>query len=150
MALGGGSLISPGLKSSGRHDWETPQALYDELDAEFHFQLDSCANADNAKHVNYYSPADEALWQRWKGTVWMNPPYGREIGSWIRKAHNEAQGGATVVCLLPARTDTSWWHDYCMKGEIRFIRGRIKFSGASHNAPFPSAIVIFRPPGVPT
>jgi len=75
----------------------------------------------------------------------MNPPYGREIRQWVKKAYESALGGATVVCLLPARTDTSWWHDYCMKGEIRFIRGRLKFGDARENAPFPSAVVIFKP-----
>jgi len=78
----------------------------------------------------------------------MNPPYGRVIGQWVKKAYESSLDGATVVCLLPARTDTSWWHDYCMKGEIRFVRGRLKFGGARGNAPFPSAVVIFRP-GVP-
>lgn len=74
----------------------------------------------------------------------MNPPYGREIGKWVRKAYESSLGGTTVVCLLPARTDTRWWHDYCMKGEIRFIRGRLKFGGHKNSAPFPSAVVIFR------
>lgn len=76
----------------------------------------------------------------------MNPPYGREIGDWMRKAYQSCnQNGALVVCLVPARTDTAWWHDYAMKGEIRFLRGRLKFGGAETNAPFPSALVIFRP-----
>lgn len=74
----------------------------------------------------------------------MNPPYGREIGKWVQKAYESAQQGATVVCLIPSRTDTKWWHDYCMKGEIRFIKGRLKFGTATYNAPFPSAVVIFR------
>jgi len=75
----------------------------------------------------------------------MNPPYGREIGKWVKKAYESAQSGATVVCLVPARTDTAWWHDYCAKGEIRFVRGRLKFGGSKNSAPFPSAVVIFRP-----
>ena len=80
-------------------------------------------------------------------TFWMNPPYGREIGKWMKKAYEESQQGCTVVCLVPSRTDTAWWHDYAMKAdEIRYIRGRLKFQGAENSAPFPSAVVIFRPP----
>lgn len=82
--------------------------------------------------------------QEWNGTVFMNPPYGRGIGEWVKKAFDSAMGGAVVVCLLPARTDTKWWHDYCMKGNIRFIRGRLKFGDGKNSAPFPSAIVIFK------
>ena len=124
-------------------DWETPQDLFEELDDEFHFTLDACALAWNTKHPNYFSPTDDALHSDWQGVVWMNPPYGREIGKWMRKAYEESQKGTTVVCLVPSRTDTAWWHNYVMKGEIRFIRGRIKFVGAKDGAPFPSAIVIF-------
>ena len=76
----------------------------------------------------------------------MNPPYGREISKWVRKAYETALQGATVVCLLPARTDTAWWHDYCMRGDITFIRGRLKFGGCANPAPFPSAVVAFCPP----
>jgi hypothetical protein len=75
----------------------------------------------------------------------MNPPYGRKIGLWVQKAYEESRGGSTIVCLLPARTDTRWWHDFCMKGEIRFIKGRLKFNDGKNPAPFPSAVVIFRP-----
>ncbi len=75
----------------------------------------------------------------------MNPPYGREIKKWMEKAYLESTKGAVVVCLVPARTDTAWWHDYAMLGKVRFIRGRLKFSGAKHSAPFPSAVVVFRP-----
>lgn len=88
----------------------------------------------------------------WWGKVWMNPPYGRTIGQWMKKAYESATTSPVdglpdadlVVCLVPARTDTAWWHDYAMKGEIRFIRGRLKFGDAKHNAPFPSALVIFK------
>ncbi len=82
----------------------------------------------------------------WLGTCWMNPPYGRKIGQWVRKAYESSLLGATVVCLLPARTDTAWWHDYVVKGEIRFLRGRLKFGGQKNSAPFPSAVVVYRPP----
>lgn len=129
---------------SNKHDWETPQELFDEMDDEFHFTIDVCAVAQNTKHPNYFSPEDDALTSDWQGICWMNPPYGREIGKWVKKAYEESLKGATVVCLIPSRTDTAWWHDYAMKGEIRFIRGRIKFSGHKWNAPFPSALVIFK------
>lgn len=132
--------------SSKTSDWETPQDFFDRLNSEFHFELDVCATPENAKCKRYFTPEVDGLKQKWTGVCWMNPPYGREIGRWVKKAYESAQEGTTVVCLLPARTDTSWWHDYCMKAdEIRFIRGRLKFSGAKHPAPFPSAVVIFRP-----
>lgn len=128
--------------------WATPQAFYDKLNAEFGFETDVCATAENAKCPRYFTQADDGLAQDWTGTCWMNPPYGREIGKWMRKAYESAQGGVTVVCLVPARTDTAWWHDYAMKGEIRFIRGRLKFGGGKNSAPFPSAVVIFAAGGV--
>lgn len=122
-------------------EWETPPELFASLHAEFGFTLDAAASADNAKCAEWL---DDGLAQIWTGTVWLNPPYGRAVGAWIRKAFEEAQRGATVVCLVPARTDAAWWHDYAMKGEVRFIRGRVKFVGARYNAPFPCAVVIFR------
>jgi phage N-6-adenine-methyltransferase len=132
--------------SSAKCEWETPQATFDALHQEFVFETDVCALPENAKCAKFYTPEIDGLAQAWKGVCWMNPPYGREMPKWIRKAWSSAQVGATVVCLLPARTDTAVWHDFCMKGEIRFIRGRLKFGGYAYNAPFPSAIVIFRPP----
>ena len=131
--------------SSKTSEWETPQALFEALDAEFHFTLDPCATPENAKCGRYFTKEIGGLAQSWAGeTVFMNPPYGREIGKWVRKAFEEWRRGATVVCLLPSRTDTAWWHDYCMKAtEIRFIRGRVKFVGGKYAAPFPSAVVIF-------
>ena len=125
--------------------WETPWPLFKELDAEFGFELDVCALPENTKCSRFYSPTDNGLEQDWKGVCWMNPPYGREIIKWMQKAYAESQQGATVVCLLPSRTDTRWWHDYAMKGEIRFLRGRISFVGSGGPAPFPSVIVVFRP-----
>lgn len=109
--------------------------------------LDVCALPENAKCARFYSPVEDGLAQPWSGVCWMNPPYGRQIGPWMRKAYEEAQRGATVVCLVPSRTDTAWWHDYAMKGEVRFLRGRLRFQGASSSAPFPSALVIFGPMG---
>lgn len=134
--------------SSASNDWETPAWLFEELDEIFGFTLDPCASAATAKCDKFYTIEDDGLSKHWLGeVVFMNPPYGREIASWMRKAHKEHCKGVTVVCLVPARTDTKWWHDYVMQAsEIVFIKGRIKFL---HNgeelssAPFPSAIVIF-------
>lgn len=134
--------------SSRADDWETPQWLFDQLNAEFGFTLDVCATPDNAKCERYYTKAEDGLAQDWSGVCWMNPPYGREIGRWIEKAYESSLGGVTVVCLLPSRTDTKWWHEYVMRGEVRFLRGRLKFGGSKNSAPFPSAVVIFRGGGV--
>ena len=137
-------MITDGLMSSNTDLWETPQDFFDRLDSEFHFDLDVCALPENAKCKRYFTPTQDGLLQDWRGVCWMNPPYGRKIGLWVRKAYETAvSGGGTVVCLLPARTDTAWWHDYAMKGEVRFIRGRLKFGGSKNSAPFPSAVVIF-------
>lgn len=147
MALAEGDGVNKGLYTSARSDWETPAQLFTELDAEFHFDVDLCADDHNAKVKTALKVHDlwSALAHQWHGTGWLNPPYGRQIGRWVAKAYESAQQGATVVCLLPSRTDTAWWHDYMMKAdEIHFIRGRLKFSGAKWNAPFPSAIVVFR------
>lgn len=124
--------------------WSTPQATFDKLHEEFDFSLDVCAIPENAKCPCFFSPEQDGLKQEWHGICWMNPPYGREIGRWMRKAYESSRAGATVVCLVPARTDTAWWHDYAVKGEIRFIRGRLKFGGQTNSAPFPSAIVVFK------
>lgn len=127
--------------------WETPQDLFDKLNAEFHFDLDVCALPENAKCTMYYTPDMDGLKQPWKGTVWCNPPYGRQIGQWVRRAFFAAVGGSTVVMLLPARTDTRWFHDYIYGREtveIRFLKGRLKFGNAKNSAPFPSMVVIFR------
>lgn len=133
--------------SSATDMWATPQWLFDDLDAEFHFTLDACAVADNAKCASFFSPEQDGLSQEWRGTLWCNPPYGRQIGKWVEKAASSAASGlATVVMLIPARTDTAWFHDYVYgKAEIRFLRGRLKFGDSKNSAPFPSMIVIFRP-----
>jgi len=133
--------------SSKTNEWSTPQALFDKLNERFHFNLDPCASKENAKCKEYFTKEDDGLNQDWHGTVFMNPPYGREIGKWVKKAYEESKKGCKVVCLLPARTDTKWFHDYCYPDKwIEFIRGRIKFSGYKYNAPFPSMIVVFVPP----
>lgn len=124
----------------------TPQDFFDRLDAEFGFDLDVCASPENAKCTIYFTKADDGLSRDWTGVVWLNPPYGREIGRWLRKANESVKdNGATVVCLVPARTDTNWWHEYVIKHEVRFVRGRLKFGNAKNSAPFPSAVVIMRP-----
>ncbi len=124
--------------------WATPQSFFDELDEEFCFEWDVCASVGNAKCHNYYDKNINGLEQEWSGVCWMNPPYGREIKAWMKKAYESSLNGVTVVCLVPSRTDTFWWHDYAAKGEVRFIKGRLKFGESKNNAPFPSAVVIFR------
>ena len=122
--------------------WETPQHLFEELNKEFCFDTDACALPENAKCPHYYTPEQDGLKQEWTGTIWCNPPYGRSIAKWVEKA---ATSRATVVMLLPARTDTQWFHRYIyQKNEIRFIPGRLKFGKAKHNAPFPSMVCVFR------
>lgn len=130
--------------SSKTDRWATPQDFYDRLHEEFNFQTDVCATSENAKCANYYTAETDGLAQSWSGVCWMNPPYGRTIKAWMRKAWESSLDGATIVCLVPARTDTAWWHDYAMKGEIRYVRGRLKFGGHKNSAPFPCAVVIFR------
>jgi phage N-6-adenine-methyltransferase len=125
--------------------WATPQEFFDKYNALYGFNLDVCANQDNAKCSNFFSIEDNGLEQEWKGSCWMNPPYGREIIHWMRKAYESSLCGATVVCLVPARTDTKWWHEYAMKGDIEFIKGRLKFGNSKNSAPFPSAVIVFAP-----
>lgn len=129
--------------SSETDDWETPQDLFDQLNAEFGFDLDVCASEANAKCERYFSADADGLAQEWAGVCWMNPPYGGVIAKWVKKASDSAKAGATVVCLVPARVDTAWWWDYCRFAEVRFLRGRLRFGGGDAGAPFPSAVVIF-------
>ena len=124
--------------------WATPQAFYDRYHAVYNFTLDVCASKDNAKCAAYYDIEADGLSQSWHGVCWMNPPYGRDIGKWMKKAYESSLQGATVVCLVPSRTDTKWWHEYAMQGQIEFIKGRLKFGDAKNSAPFPSAIVVFK------
>lgn len=144
--------MNPALFSSSSEEWATPAAFFAALHAEFGFTLDACATPENAKCERFYSKADNALAQDWTGVVFMNPPYGRQIGEWMHKAWVSAARGATVVCLVPSRTDTRWWHEYveprawgAVTCEVRFIKGRLKFGGAKSGAPFPSAVIIYRP-----
>ena len=137
-------------------EWETPQWLFDKLDDEFHFEVDAAANGENALCRQFYGPypqldslviywTDPTPIGNWHPTkFFLNPPYSK-IAAFMKKAYEESLKGATVVCLIPARTDTRYCHDYCMKAdEIRWIKGRLKFGDAKNSAPFPSMIVIFK------
>lgn len=121
--------------------WSTPQELFDRYNDIYHFDTDVCAVAENAKCKNYYTPEMDGLKQEWTGVCWCNPPYGKQIAKWVKKA---AESNATVVMLIPARTDAGWFHDWVLPyGRVEFLRGRIKFGGNKWNAPFPSMVVVF-------
>lgn len=125
--------------------YATPDWLFESLQKEFGFTLDVCANPDNAKCLKFITSEQDGLLQNWEGVVWCNPPYGRSIGLWVRKAYLESHNGITSVLLLPARTDTRWFHTWVLgKAEIRFIKGRLKFGSEKHGAPFPSMIIVFK------
>lgn len=132
--------------SSKTNEWATPQETYDQLNKEFNFTLDVAATPENAKCKLYFTETDDGLAQSWDNeTIWCNPPYGRTLRKWVEKA-SSATGGV-VVLLIPARTDTSYFHDFIYKKpnvDIRFIRGRLKFGGSKNSAPFPSMVVIFK------
>ena len=140
------------LFSSASEEWETPQEFYDELNAEFGFTLDPCATDENHKCKNYFTRDQDGLKMDWGGEqrVFCNPPYGRKLKEWVAKCYSEGHKDNTlVVILIPARTDTRWYHDYIQhRAEVRFIRGRLKFGGATGNAPFPNMLVIYRAPGM--
>jgi phage N-6-adenine-methyltransferase len=134
--------------SSASDEWETPREFFDAIDAVFRFTLDVCAARNNTKCERYFTKKEDGLSQSWRGVCWMNPPYGREIALWVRKAYESSlEAGTVVVCLLPSRTDTRWWHDYVLDHAegIFFIKGRLKFSGRGP-APFPSALAVFGRP----
>lgn len=149
--------MNKALLSSENMNWCTPQDFLNKLDREFHFVLDAAATEKSAKCARYFTPETDGLSQSWDvgGAVFCNPPYGRQIGAWVEKAYTEAtRGGFTVVLLIPARTDTQYFHDFIYrKAEIRFIRGRLKFTdeegNAKQSAPFPSMVVIYRGSGSP-
>lgn len=137
-------MINKGLFTSNTDVWATPLDFFQKLNQEFNFTLDPCCNEQNAKCLKFFTEKENGLLQSWDNeVVFMNPPYGREISKWVKKA-SEARGGQ-VVCLLPARTDTKYFHDYIYgKSEIRFIKGRLKFGDSKNSAPFPSMVVIFK------
>lgn len=130
---------------SAKTEWETPEDLYDPLNDEFHFTLDVAADRDNAKCARYLSVADDGLTSEWGGVCWCNPPYGRDLAKWVRKAVFETWNGVTTVMLIPVRSNTQWWHELCIPfGEIRFVKGRPKFGGADEGLPWPLAVIVFR------
>lgn len=138
------------IYKSGNDEWETPQEVFDRLNAEFDFDLDPCATSQNHKCSEYYTIDQNGLLKNWGGRkVFCNPPYS-EIKKWVQKSYFESlRPGTIVVMLIPARTDTTYFHDYIWnRSEVRFIKGRIKFGDAKHNAPFPSMVVIFRAAGM--
>lgn len=144
--------------SSKSNEWETPKNIFNHLNEEFNFDLDAASTDQNNLCQDYYTAEDDALSKDWSeyNSVWVNPPYGRMIGKFIKKGYEESLKGVTVVFLIPARVDTKWWHEFCSKGEVKFIKGRLKFDNRSlpsykedgtHKkspAPFPCALVIFR------
>ena len=143
-------------KTSNDDTWSTPRDFFDKLDKEFGFTLDAAAlSSSTLVPDNWYGPDHpepsrrDAFTNCWSidagdGVVWLNPPYGRTIGEWMKKANDESRHDTTVVCLVPARTDTNWWHNYCIQHEVRFIKGRLKFGNQKNSAPFPSAVVVIR------
>ena len=135
--------MNTNLMFSSKTDlWETPQDLFNKYDAIYHFETDVCALSENAKCNRFFTPEMDGLKQEWTGVCWCNPPYGRQIGRRVEKA---VKSFATVVMLLPARTDTKWFHDWCLPyGKIEFLRGRLKFGGCENSAPFPSMVVVFQ------
>lgn len=139
--------IHPCQFSSKTCEWPTPQDFFDALDAEFQFTLDPCATPANAKCTTYFTRTDCGLAQSWAGhRVFCNPPYGRDIIRWAEKCYRSSQEGALVALLVPARTDTRWFHDWVYrKAEIRFVRGRLKFGNACNSAPFASIVAIYQP-----
>lgn len=157
--IGGMRAKNNGRYNGNGREWATPPELFDPLDREFHFTLDACATAASAKCPRFYTevigpgtftPYLDGLAQSWAGErVWMNPPYGREIYAWTRKARDEARGGALVVGLLPASCDLAWWHDDIVgHAEVRYIRGRVRFlTGGPYRASgfFASVVVVWRP-----
>lgn len=140
-------MIGKALFTSDSEEWATPQSLFDELNAEFNFTLDPCATEENHKCEKFFTKEQNGLLQSWKGErVFCNPPYGRAISAWVKKASDEVLTGASiVVMLIPARTDTAYFHDYIYKKhEVRFLRGRLHFNDSKNSAPFPSMIVIMK------
>jgi site-specific DNA-methyltransferase (adenine-specific) len=141
------SKLTSGLFTSRTEEWETPYHVFSAINAEYQFQVDVCATSENTKCKVYFDKTDDGLQKEWSPyRCWMNPPYGKNISKWMKKAFEESQRGSLVVCLVPSRTDTKWWHDWVMRAsEIRFISGRISFGNQKQSAPFPSCIIIYYP-----
>lgn len=127
-------------------EWITPQDFFDELDKKYHFDMDVASTKENAKCRIFFTKEEDGLDQKWAGNVWCNPPYSK-VGKWIQKASEEMENGVTTVMLVPSRTDTRWFHDYVYRKpgiDIEFIKGRMRFSGATGNAPFPNMLIVFK------
>ena len=140
-------MINKGMMTSNSNEWATPQDFFNELNNEFHFTLDPYSTHENHKCSKYFTQKEDGLKQSWGGeTVFCNPPYGRQIQDWIRKAYKEhLKPSTTIVMLIPARTDTSYFHRYIYNhAEVRFIKGRLKFGDGKQSAPFPSMLVIYK------
>ena len=138
--------MTSGLTSTGNIVAETPEYLFRSLSQIFNFTVDVCALPENAKCERFYTPDDDGLSMPWEGGVWCNPPYGREISSWVKKAYEESQKeyNSFVLMLLPARTDTKWWWDWVQgKATLFFIKGRVKFGDHNVGAPFPSVLALY-------
>ena len=138
--------MTKGLTSTGNIVAETPKYLFDRISSIFNFSLDACALPENTKCESYYTLKDDGLSKPWRGGVWCNPPYGREISSWVKKAYEESQKeyNSFVLMLLPARTDTKWWWEYVQgKATLFFIKGRVKFGDHNVGAPFPSVLALY-------
>jgi len=132
------------LFSTGNTEWETPQEFFDTINQIFNFDVDVCATAANAKCRRYFTKEQDGLEQTWLGTVWCNPPYGRDIEKWIDRASNSYYiNDATIVMLLPSRTDTKWMHRLFDSAHIIFLKGRLKFGSSNNSAPFPSMLAIW-------
>ena len=142
-----GTPLNRSLFASGRSDWRTLYQIIEALRTEFPFTLDAAASMENTVGRRYIDIETDALSQTWSGVVWCNPPYGRRVDRWLLKGAESADAGATVVFLLPARTDTKWFHEIVLpRAEIRFLRGRLNFGEHKKGAPFPSMLAIFHPP----
>ena len=145
-------MTNPYMPISKTDEWATPGELFKKINQRYAFTLDAAASQSNHLCEKWYGLDHEDNNRRnglagdWTHeTVWINPPYGRGIGAWVEKAAHHGNCGGTAVMLLPSRTDTKWFHEYCQQGEVEFIKGRLKFGGHSNSAPFPSIIVSFKP-----
>lgn len=139
-------MINKVFRSQKTDRWASPDAVFQTANAEFGFTLDACALPENAKCSAFFTPDDDGLLQPWQGVVWCNPPYGNRISDWVQKAFREAHNGVKTVMLLPSKTDVLWFHNWVLgKAEIRFLKGRLRFGGSKHGAPFASMLVIFNP-----
>ena len=145
-------MINPALFSSKTGEHTTPRSLFDPLNEQYKFTLDVASTAENALCPTFYTEEEDGLVLPWTGRVWCNPPYGRGIGDWVKKGY-ETESAEVVVMLLPARTDTKWFHQYIWYTswnapyhgvKLQFLKGRLKFSNAKNSAPFPSMLVVFK------